>query len=331
MKRFILGCVAAASLLAVSPALADDVPVSEEAREKFRAGVALLQDPDGARTEEAYLAFKAAYAISPSPNILGNLGLCAMRLERDEEAINAYTTYLEKGSNIEAGERQQIESDLKTLKNTLSRLELKIDPGQAQILDERQPSVGPPIKNRYGPAPAEGLKLGLRAGRHRITVALDGYREQTFEIELSPGKTETKAIKLEAASTLEEPKPDQPKPPEGEEPDVDRPVPVSVWAMLGVTGALAVGAGVVGALAVVNKSDYDETNNGSDPAASQDLRDKGVAMNITTDVLIGASAASAVVTLVLFLTRPEVEVENKSGVSVTFVPTGTGAALVGTF
>jgi len=54
---------------ASTSAFADDVQVTPEAREKFKAGVALLQDPDGARYEEAYFAFKAAYAISPSPNI----------------------------------------------------------------------------------------------------------------------------------------------------------------------------------------------------------------------------------------------------------------------
>ena len=59
-----------------------DESVSEEARTHFKAGVSLLQDPEGEWVEEAYREFKAAYAISKSPKMLGNMGFCAMRLER---------------------------------------------------------------------------------------------------------------------------------------------------------------------------------------------------------------------------------------------------------
>ncbi len=73
-----------------APAAAHEVEISERARGHFTAGVNLLQDPDGARYEEAYREFKAAYAESPSWKILGNLGLASMKLERDGEAIEAY-------------------------------------------------------------------------------------------------------------------------------------------------------------------------------------------------------------------------------------------------
>jgi tetratricopeptide (TPR) repeat protein len=74
-----------------------DVQITEEARQHFKAGVNLLNDPDGPRYEEAYREFKAAYASSPSYKILGNLGLCAMKLERDGEAIEYYDRYLQEG------------------------------------------------------------------------------------------------------------------------------------------------------------------------------------------------------------------------------------------
>src|SRR5688500_17175922 len=53
----------------------DDVMV--EARKQFQAGVNLLDDPDGARYEDAYLAFRKAYELSRSPKVLGNIGYCA--------------------------------------------------------------------------------------------------------------------------------------------------------------------------------------------------------------------------------------------------------------
>ena len=56
----------------------------------------MLQDPKAPRYEDAYREFKAAYAASPSYKILGNLGLCAMKIERDAEAIDAYEKYLKE-------------------------------------------------------------------------------------------------------------------------------------------------------------------------------------------------------------------------------------------
>src|SRR5687768_3790728 len=91
--------------------------ISAEARAHFEAGVALLQDPDGARYEEAYREFVIAYEQSKSPRILGNVGLCAMKLERDAEAIEAYSRYVEEVPDIDPIERDQIRRDIITLKS----------------------------------------------------------------------------------------------------------------------------------------------------------------------------------------------------------------------
>src|SRR5262245_35470252 len=93
------------AILWIAPARAEDVIISDEAKERFRAGVALLDDPDGARYEEAYREFSAAYRASPSPKILGNLAICAMKLERDGEAIKAFEGYLEGAPDVSAAER----------------------------------------------------------------------------------------------------------------------------------------------------------------------------------------------------------------------------------
>jgi len=102
--RKILGAAVLLGCFGLSPALrAQHIPaasgdgraaVTPEARKNFEAGVGFLNDPDGARYEPAYAAFKAAYQASPSWKILGNLGLCALKLERNSEAIEAYQRYL---------------------------------------------------------------------------------------------------------------------------------------------------------------------------------------------------------------------------------------------
>ena len=68
---------------------AADAKISDRAKKLFKSGVELLRRPEGAKYEDAYAAFSAAYQDSPSPQILGNLGFAAMNLERDGEAIEA--------------------------------------------------------------------------------------------------------------------------------------------------------------------------------------------------------------------------------------------------
>ncbi len=335
-NAFFVAAAVVVSVVALGgEARAQEVEVTPEAREKFRAGVALIKDPDGARYEEAYIAFKAAYAISPSPNMLGNIGLCALKLERDGEAIEAYTTYLAKGTGIGEDEKRQIETDLATMKSTLATLELELVPPGATVIDKRQRASGNAIRNPYGPFTSGTGKLGLRAGTHELTISAEGYVDQTLTVDLAPGQTLKKSVTLE--------KPAAPPPGGGAgggtpgttpapvtTTEMERPVPVYVWVTLGLTGALAIGAGVTGGLALANKSDFDEANTGSDPQGADDLRSKGQALNITTDVLIGTAAAAGAVTLILFLTRPEVPVEAKTGF-VTFAPTGTGAVVFGQY
>src|SRR6185436_17983733 len=107
---------------AVAPGHAADAANEKEAREHFRAGVHYLQDIEGERYEEAYAEFKAAYSLSQSPKVLGNIGLCAMKLERDGEAIEAYGRYLREVSDIAPDERAQIERDLETLTASAAHL-----------------------------------------------------------------------------------------------------------------------------------------------------------------------------------------------------------------
>ncbi|RYZ10259.1 MAG: hypothetical protein EOO73_01390 [Myxococcales bacterium] len=185
MRLGILGTGLSIALLSI-PASAADVVISDEARAHFAAGVNLLQDPDGARYEEAYREFREAYARSPSWKILGNLGIAAMKLERDSEAIDAFKKYLaEGGKQVDAEERAQFQRDLATLESGSARLTLQSEPPGAVLEDERFPASGQPIRNAYGLSTAP-LTIGVRPGRHRFTAKLGGRVEAVWEVELSP-------------------------------------------------------------------------------------------------------------------------------------------------
>lgn len=245
-------------------ALAADVPISAEARAHFSAGVNLLQDPDGARYEEAYREFKAAYQSSPSWKILGNLGISAYRLERDGEALVAFEKYLQEGKKeISAEERAQFERDAHTLRAGLVRVSLSSDPPGATILDERLPQSGGAIRNPY-PALSGTTELGVRAGRHRFIASLKGRPDSVWEVDLEPGQ------KVEHVFTFAEPASNAP-PPTTTPPPPSEPVssgvavdttssnPLRTWSYVSLgVGAVGLGVGTVFALGA--KSNYDDAN-----------------------------------------------------------------------
>lgn len=309
-------------------AQASEVVITEKARRHFRAGVNFTNDPDGAKYADALREFKLAYQESPSWKILGNLGIAAMKLERDGEAIEAFKTYLaEGGDEIDESERAQVGRDLETLESSVTWLTLKVQPSGARLLDRRIPLSGDEVVNVYVLDQGE-IRLGLHAGRHRFTIELDGYEPMDWSFEAEGGTLE-KDISLQK---VVEKKDAPPAEDGGPELVSERPIPWGVWAGVGVTGAFAVGATVTGILATNKRSQYDEANDGTDPDGARDLKESGQTLNLVTDIMIGGAVVAAGVSAVLYATRPEVTREVGR---IRFVPTaysgGGGLWMQGNF
>lgn len=288
-------------------ARADDTPISDKARAQFRAGVNYLKDPDGARYEEAYRAFKAAYADSPSWKILGNLGLAAMKLERDGEAIDAFDKYLKQGgSSVDEVERAQMQRDLQTLQASVVTVKLTAPKG-THLTDERVPVNGRDVVNEYQ-SPDGKFSLGLRPGRHRITAELTGHKKNVWEVDATAGSSHTHTFVLVPANAETGPKGPGPVTPATRR---ERPVPTLVWVGLGVSGALLAGSAVTGVLASGKRSDFDAKNDGSDPGAADKLKSDGERLNLITDGLLAGGVVVGAISVVALLTRSEVEVPAK--------------------
>lgn len=293
----------AGAVLLAPAAHAQDSEINEQARTHFSAGVNFLQDPDGARYEEAYREFTAAYAASPSWKILGNLGIAAMKLERDGEAIQAFEKYLAGGAaTLSPEEKAQFERDLGTLKAGVVTLSLELSQPGVTIIDERLPVTGSPVRNTYAPGETK-LDIGVRAGHHKITARLAGYEDAVWELEAVSGQGQAHTFELKR------PVPGGAAVQGGGSSAAPgaRPTPTGVYIGLAATGVFAVGAGVVGALSLGKKSDFDDANNGTDVGNAKDLHDGVKTFNLVTDVLIGAAVVSAGVTTYLYLSRPKVE------------------------
>jgi hypothetical protein len=317
-QKFVLfSCALALAASLAVPAWADEVQISENSKKHFNTGVSYLSDPEGARYEEAYQEFKAAYADSPSWKILGNLALSAMKLERDGEAIEAYEKYLsEGGTAIPAEDRQQPEADLKTLKASVVWVTISSTPTGAVVTDERVPLSGKAISNRYGPL-KEPLKVGIHAGSHRMRAELQGHDPQSWEFNAESG--------AEQSHTFELPVTKIPVGAAGAGPT--RPIPTGVYIGLAATGALAIGTGITGFLALSKKSEYDSKNTGTNIPQAQDLHDSVKTMNLVTDILLGGTVLAAGVTAVLYVTRPTKEPQHDVGLTAVPVVTPSGAAL----
>lgn len=88
-----------------------------------------------------------------------------------------------------------------------------------------------------------------------------------------------------------------------------------VWIGVGLTGALAIGTGVVGGMAASNFGKYEDAVAAGDDAEAADLEDKGKTLNLVGDILLGATIAGAATTGVL-LTLALIEDDDEEGVAV---------------
>ena len=269
--------------------------VSEEARALFRDGVQLLKLPGGADYVGAYEKFKAAYADSPSPKILGNLGLCALKLERYGEAREAYEAYLSTAPQVTPAERTAITKDLAEMKATGSTLTLNISVAGAQVRDERTTRDGKLVVNAY----SSSEPLFVKAGKHRIVVSAAGHKDVELELELGAETTSEHDVVLvkvveESTVTVVSKDPDVVEDGGG--------VGVAFWVSLGITAGAGVAAGVMGGLTVSKHGQFDDARAAGDVAGAEELRDEGRTFSITTDVLLGVTGAAAIVTTILLIT-----------------------------
>jgi hypothetical protein len=138
-----------------------------------------------------------------------------------------------------------------------------------------------------------------------MTARLQGFEDQVWEFDAVSGSSPTHDFVL-AAPVARTERPVGPA-------SGTRPTPTGVYIGLGTTGAFAVGAGVVGVLALKRKSKFDSENDGTNPAHAESLRSSVKTLNLVTDALIGAAVVSAGVVTYLYLSRPNAEADTSAG------------------
>lgn len=334
-------CLGLATLPATATAAEDKI--SEEARAYFRNGVELLksQPPN---YQDAYYQFKLAYENSRSWKVLGNLGLCAIQLERDGEALEYYEEYLQRGGkNINAEERDAIKRDMLLIRGNTSTLELTASE-EAELLDVR---VGSRASGQTYPLSSPTTIL-LRAGTHTLTATDKAGRKLVWEIVLVPGRTTSHHFDFDA------PSPEPALPPTSAEPASERVVTSAnmevrgssfgTLRIVGVVGAslgvLALGSGVVTGIIMKNlESSADERCPKKECASEDDKRQAYADIDqarkltpIANSLMIGGGALAAVGLGLIVFGGPGQE-SSESAIRVTPVFTGrtTGLFASGSF
>jgi hypothetical protein len=186
--------VLAAGLLIVSSRSAQ--AGQEAAKRYFQNGVDLITAAQP-NYQDAYYQFQLAYRESAqSWKVLGNLGLCALKLERDQEAASYYEQYLAKGgADIAPEERSAIEQDLLLLKGNLATIRISSPVQDLKVVDRRAGSQAP--AQSYSLVAGQ-LELKLRAGNHTLT-AVNGSKRLEWDVVLEPQATAAHEFDFNAA------------------------------------------------------------------------------------------------------------------------------------
>jgi hypothetical protein len=321
----------------------------DQAKKHMASGVSFMQDPDGARYEEAYGEFRRAYELSGSMNALQNLGICAMHLELDGEAIEYFGIVLDKkGDDLDPADKTQLETDLGRLKSTVAWVTVTSDRPGTVVVDTRTPQRGDAIRNRYDVG-LQQKRLGIHPGNHKLVATADGFPDQTWSTEIKPGQSYNHEFVFEKGGpvtaegftekdmTGEEPKPD-------EEPEADTGgggMPAYPFVVMGITLASGVVWGILAGVSASKKSTYDDEIFGRAPLdEQQSAADELKGINLGADITLGLTGALAVTTIILFVTaptgEPEPEPEEAGGSRLRVLPLvdpkgGGGAVVTATF
>jgi hypothetical protein len=300
--------------------------ITPEARAYFKNGVELLQS-EPPNYQDAYYQFKLAYEKSQSWKVLGNLGLCAVKLERDGEALAHYDEYLKRGGKqINKEEREAIERDMLLIKGNGATLELTSKVLELKLQDSRSgSSVAPQSHDLTG-----GKKsIFVRAGSHRLTATASDGRSLVWEVSVEPGTTLTHDFDFDAPVNAPvaavAPVVAQPPPPPPQDAPPQRTSPLAtIGYITGGVGVAVLGAGVVTGLMANSKEksakDKCDANKVCDPSAEQ-LFDDAAGLAKTTNILLisgGVLTAAGVGMVILGVTsKPK---EQQTGRRFTLVP-----------
>jgi hypothetical protein len=298
------------AVLGASPAaLAQESPVTAEARVHFDRAVGLFEAGDA---RGALAEFERAHELTGRASVLYNIGASYQALHDYPRAIDALRRYLASTEGRSTPQRDLAVRALSQMEPLVARLRVRRDPSDATVLldgrslESDQATVGP--------------------GAHVLSASAPGREPRQVEVTVVSGDEREVSLSLPLL-TPPLPPPPLAGPPRVEPPPVLRPAAAPdrrlFWSMVITGGALAVGASITGVVAITAQHDY-ASHRVDDPGV-QALASRGRALSWTADLLGLGALAAGTTALVLGLRAAP-----RSGgptARVLVAPTTGGAAL----
>ncbi len=275
----VVTCVVVASVVcgAVGSAAAEKDP-KKRAVKLIDQGDKLFQKKD---YEGALAKYQQAYQIFPSPKIYYAMAKAEEKLNRPLEAVAHYEQFVaEVVEDVNEDLRIDAQVSVQELDKTVAVVTFAVQPEGATItIDDVELGTSP-----------YGKPVRLLPGPHKYTFAKEGFVPIEKTVELAAGDKPAETVTL-AANLPAEPEPEIMPPPAPVRP-AGKPAyeKTVLWTGVGVTGALALGWLVTGALAVSDHGDFSDTGLGGDDRAS--ARDSGKTMALTSDLLLVSALAA---------------------------------------
>ncbi|NUP10845.1 MAG: hypothetical protein HOW73_32780 [Polyangiaceae bacterium] len=284
----------------------------DEASKRYQKGIQLYEVEGDVAS--ALIELQRAYDTAPNYQVLFNIGQVARTARDYTTSKRAFEAYLQfGGANVPPEKKQQVETELKALKELVSTITITTTSTSGTLLVDG---------SEYGKLPL-GEPVLVNPGSHKIELQTEsGTATQTLTVAGGDERTIDLTVKVEIS-----------KPP-----PVTAPVtkveegPSYVWAGWLVSGLLGAGAIATGSVALVQRSDLDDKAYfGTEPPADlEDQKSRVTGLAIATDVLIGAAVLSAGVTL--YFTIKESSSDDEAAPATTALRVSpNGLALTGTF
>lgn len=173
-----------------------------EADRYFRSGVELLRG-ETPKYQDAYEQFKLAYEKSKNWQVLSNLGLCALKLERDGEALAFYEGYLTFGGRkIVRTDREAVERHILLARGNAARVEI-VASAEGELGDVR---AGSSVAEQRYVLEFGTTTLLVRAGTHTFRARNKSGRVLEWQVTLEPGSSLTHRFDFDVpvrAATME--------------------------------------------------------------------------------------------------------------------------------
>jgi len=285
---------AADSSSGAAPAQSEKV---KEATTRFERGLALYDDGD---FDAALVEFNRAYSLSPTYKILYNIGKIERGKNDYASALMHFQRYLaEGGADVPADRREEVEKEVGVLKERVAEISIKANVDGAAVYIDDIPVCGARMvdPNCVGTTPLRAPVL-VNPGTRKVTAIKRGYQNAQSQLTLAGGdKNIVKLDLFDLTAKTEDTGP--------------RTRAIVAWT---ATGALAVGAGVMGVLTLGKKSDYNKDRDkaqcanqiiaseacNKDSFATLDSDKKTTkTFALVTDILAGAAVVGAGISVYL--------------------------------